>query len=76
MEYHVSCGLCGIYAGVLNKNGTWRNGYKSDVTQEAIGAVAQYMLFDNGVFNFSFGGKKYLLKVVEVEEVSESGHMD
>lgn len=44
-EYHVGCGLAAIYAGTLNpktKDGyqTWRN--KSDVTEEAINAVAQY----------------------------------
>lgn len=45
-EYHVGCGLAGIYVGTLNpktKDGyqTWRN--KSDVTEETIGAVAQYL---------------------------------
>ena len=31
IEYHVGCGVFGIYAGTLNKNGDkWRN--KSDVT--------------------------------------------
>lgn len=44
-EYHIGCGIAGIYAGTLNqktKNGyqTWRN--KSDVTEEAVAAVAQY----------------------------------
>ena len=38
-EYHVGCGLAGIYAGTLNPKGeTWRN--KSDVTHEALCAVA------------------------------------
>lgn len=45
-EYHIGCGLVGIYAGTLNpktKDGyqTWRN--KSDVTEDAISAVAQYL---------------------------------
>lgn len=45
-EYHVGCGLAGIYAGTLNpktKDGyqTWKN--KSDVTEETISAVAQYL---------------------------------
>jgi hypothetical protein len=40
-EYHVGCGLAGIYAGTLNKQGTeWLN--KSEVTEEARMAVAQY----------------------------------
>lgn len=40
-EYHVGCGLAGIYAGTLNKQGTeWLN--KSEVTEEARQAVIQY----------------------------------
>ena len=43
-EYHVGCGLFGIYAGTLmkpKKDGVimWRK--KSDVTEEAIHAVMQ-----------------------------------
>ena len=45
-EYHIGCGLAGIYAGTLNpktKDGyqTWRS--KNVVTEEAISAVAQYL---------------------------------
>ena len=45
-EYHVGCGIAGIYAGTLNpkrKDGyqTWKN--KSDVTEEAISCVMQYL---------------------------------
>lgn len=41
-EYHVGCGLCGIYAGTLNKKGDmWL--HKSDVTSEAIDAVIGHM---------------------------------
>lgn len=45
-EYHVGRGFAGIYAGTLNlktKDGfqTWRN--KSDITEDAISAVAQYL---------------------------------
>ena len=44
-EYHVGCGAFGIYAGTLNKNKTmWQN--KSEVTEEAIGAVMDYMVQD------------------------------
>ena len=43
-EYHVGCGLAGIYAGTLKKNGEeWLN--KSDVTNEAIKAVIGHMYF-------------------------------
>ena len=41
-EYHVSMGLFGIYAGITNKKGDkWLD--KTDVTDEAINAVAGYM---------------------------------
>ena len=45
-EYHVGCGAFGIYAGTLNsKNKTmWQN--KSEVTNEAIGAVRDYMVLE------------------------------
>lgn len=43
-EYHVGCGVFGIYAGTLEpKNKSlWRN--KSDVTKEAIEAVRDHMI--------------------------------
>lgn len=41
-EYHVGCGLAGIYAGTLKKNGReWQS--KSDVTNEAIDSVRDYL---------------------------------
>jgi len=41
-EYHVGCGLAGIYAGTLKKNGNeWL--HKSNVTDEAIEAVIGHM---------------------------------
>lgn len=45
-EYHVGCGAFGIYAGTLEpKNKSlWRN--KSDVTEEAIGAVRDHMVME------------------------------
>ena len=45
-EYHVGCGAFGIYAGTLeprNKS-LWKN--KSEVTDEAIEAVRDYMVSD------------------------------
>ena len=45
-DYHVGCGAFGIYAGTLepkNKN-LWRN--KTDVTDEAIGAVRDWLILD------------------------------
>lgn len=46
-EYHVSAGIFGIYAGKINKNGTeWLE--KSDVTDEALCAVRDY-LYDQAI---------------------------
>ena len=41
-EYHVGCGLAGIYAGTIKKPCEWKN--KSEVTWEALRSVAAYML--------------------------------
>ena len=68
-DYHVGCGIAGIYAGTLKKNGyEWL--HKSNVTDEAIIAVAQYMYFqipdDGNGFAYGFkmrDGKYVRLKV-------------
>lgn len=76
-EYHVGCGWSGIFAGTLNKANqsgtqTWRN--KSDVTDEAICAVAQYLRMqctpENGneygfVWDMGENGKLYLTAKIE-----------
>lgn len=46
-EYHVSCGLFGIYAGTVNKkrkdgSQTWRE--KNDVTEEVLCAARDYLV--------------------------------
>lgn len=43
-EYHVGCGAFAIYAGTLNSKNKklWQN--KTDCTEEAIGAVCDYMV--------------------------------
>ena len=66
-SYHVGCGAFGIYAGTLNKRGDmWIN--KSEVTEEAIGAVAQYLITHNEGLEFSYQGKRYRLGVTESED--------
>lgn len=66
-EYHVGCGAFGIYAGTLKPNGIeWRN--KSDVTDEAISATAQYLLQHNESKLFIYKDKLYRLGATEVEE--------
>lgn len=66
-EYHVGCGAFGIYAGTLKPNGEeWRN--RSDVTDEALSATAQYLLQHNESKLFIYKDKLYRLGAIEVEE--------
>lgn len=65
-EYHVGCGLFGIYAGILKSNGKeWKD--KTDVTTEAVSAVADYLLMNHKEFHFEVEDKMMILKV-EIEE--------
>lgn len=69
-EYHVGCGVFGIYAGTLNKKGDkWIN--KSDVTHEAINAVAQFLLEHEEALEFNYRGKRYRLDVETQESEGE-----
>lgn len=43
-EYHVACGLAGIYAGILKTKEEWKD--KTECTEEAIEAVRDYMVDD------------------------------
>ena len=68
-DYHVGAGLFGIYAGTLNPKGdTWRN--KSEVTREALGAAAQYLMENEKEFRFQRKNdeKWYVLKVIDLQE--------
>lgn len=70
-EYHVGCGITGIYAGTLNKKGDmWTN--KSDVTDEAISAVAQFLLEHEEAMEFNYQGKHYRL-AVEPQKSEDKG---
>jgi hypothetical protein len=74
-NYHVGCGIAGIYAGTLNKKGNlWTN--KSDVTDEAISAVAQFLLEHEEAMNFNYHGKRYRLAVEPQESEVEDGNDD
>ena len=69
-EYHIGCGITAIYAGTLNKNKTaWVN--KTDVTDEAFRAVAQYCIEHCEALEFDYAGKRYHLGVCEVIGESE-----
>ena len=62
-EYHVGCGAFGIYAGTLNSKNKalWQN--KSEVTNEAVSAVAQYLLQEDKSLLFNYQGSRYRLSV-------------
>lgn len=70
-EYHVGCGAFAIYAGTLNSKNKnlWQN--KSNVTDEATAAVAQYLLQEDKTMHFEYKGKKYKLCIVPEEEPEE-----
>lgn len=76
-EYHIGCGIAGIKSK-KTKDGyqTWRN--KSDVTEEAIAAVAQYFKQELKKNEISIGrrytfndGTKVELKLSIVDEDEE-----
>lgn len=71
-EYHVRCGIAAIYAGTMKSKDEWRN--KSEVTNEAIMAVAQFMHGmmpkDEKKFGYTYllrNGKHLFLTVEEVD---------
>ena len=71
-EYHVGCGITGIFAGTLNKKGDmWVN--KSDVTDEAISAVAQFLLERKEAMTFYYHDKRYMLSVDLIESEVDNG---
>lgn len=77
-EYHVGCGAFGIYAGRLNRDkSTWMTGARSDVTDEAVCAVRDYLFnqIENGENTFGYewtmkDGKtiRLVVKITENQE--------
>lgn len=67
-EYHVGCGAFGIYAGTVSKRtkNMWIK--KSECTDEAVSAVAQYLLQSDKCMMFDYKGKRYKLCVTEIEQ--------
>ena len=65
-EYHVGLGTFGIYAGTLKKKDEWKN--KSEVTREAIDAVAGFLLLHKKECRFEYDGKKYVMRIEEYKE--------
>jgi hypothetical protein len=54
-----------IYAGKVLKNGRW-GANKHKVTDTAVLAVAQHLLQKDEEMQFSYRGKKYALRIVEI----------
>lgn len=54
-----------IFAGSLLKDGRTWNANRQDVTDTAVGAVAQRLLQLDEKMQFTFKGEKYELKVVK-----------
>lgn len=74
-NYHVGCGITGIFAGTLNKTCTkWVN--KSDVTDEAMSAVAQFLLEHDEAMEFNYQGKRYRLAVEPQESKDKEMKVD
>lgn len=67
-EYHVGCGIAGIYAGTLNKKGNmWVN--KSDVTEEVLNCAFEYLYSNNKVITATIDGTKYVMQIVKLEAI-------
>jgi len=56
-----------LFAGKVLKNGMWGKP-KHDVTDSAVGAVAQHLLQLDEKMQFTYNGEQYEIKVVKVAE--------
>ena len=66
-NYHVGCGIAGIYAGILNKKGDmWIN--KSDVTQEVLNCAFEYLYSNEKEIKATIDGKRYAMRIVPITE--------
>lgn len=66
-EYHVGCGITGIYAGTLNKKGDiWVN--KSEVTQEVLNCAFEYLYINKKEFRATIDGKRYAMRIIPITE--------
>ena len=66
-EYHVGCGMLGIYAGRLNKKGDqWLS--KSDVTEEVLNSAFDYLYTNKKELRAKVNGKEYAMRIVPYEE--------
>lgn len=66
-EFKVGCSplTSKIFAGKVSKNGMWWD-RKYDITDTAVGAVAQHLLQLNQKMQFTYNGEEYELKVEKI----------
>jgi hypothetical protein len=70
-EYHVGCGIAGIYAGTLNKKGDmWLN--KSLVTNEVLNCAFDYLYSNEKEVRATINDVKYVMRIVPITEPQES----
>ena len=70
-EYHVGCGIVGIYAGTLNKKGDmWIN--KSLVTNEVLSCAFDYLYSNKKEFRATINDVEYAMRIVPITEPRES----
>ena len=65
-KYHVGLDVFGIFAGILKNKEEWED--RSEVTKEAVDAVAFFLLFTGKECHFEWQGKKYVMRVEEYQE--------
>lgn len=69
-NYHVGCGLFGIYAGILNKNkNMWVS--KSEVTDEVLSSSFDYLYTNKKEIISEVDGKEYVMRIVPYKAESE-----
>ncbi len=68
-EFKVGCSpiTSEIFAGNVLKNGMW-GAKKHNVTETAVGAVAQHLLQKEEEMQFGYKGKRYAMRIVELKE--------
>lgn len=66
-EYHVGCGIAGIYAGRLNKKrDMWVS--KSLVTDEVLNCAFDYLYSTEKEWRAKINGVEYAMRIVPVTE--------
>lgn len=70
-EYHVGCGIAGIYAGTLNKKGDmWIN--KSLVTNEVLNCAFNYLYSNEKEVRTTVNDVEYAMRIVQIDPQERS----